>query len=131
VLLEEPVAQVDRQVDLVRFGDLDLVLLVLQVHRHELVADLRRVLSVVIEAEVRLVLLSLVLGLRLGLALSVAVLLLRLQLLLPADLVEALPKQDHVRQHSVRVELLLDLLGDLKQVVGEDLVHFHAVSVVV
>lgn len=56
MVLEQPVAQVDRQVDLVRLGNGNLRLFVLQVHSHKLVADFRGVLSIVIQAELALVL---------------------------------------------------------------------------
>ena len=45
--LEQPVAQVDGEVDLVMLRDVEDILLVLHIHRHELVANFWGVLRII------------------------------------------------------------------------------------
>ena len=49
--LEEPVAEIDGQIDLVRPLNLEQVLILVNIDSHEFVADLRCVLSCIYEAE--------------------------------------------------------------------------------
>jgi hypothetical protein len=128
VVLEQPVAQVDCQVDLVGFRDLDLVLLVLEVDRHEFVADLWGVLGVVVHAEIALLVSDRRIRLLL-LSVSSRVLVVALRLLLPSQLIEALSEENHIRKHGIYVELLFDLLGNSIKVQSKDLVDTHIRSV--
>ena len=88
--LEEPMAEVDGQIDLVVLGYVNDRFLVLHVHGDELVADLGRVLGVVHKAE-------LLVG-DIGLELRVVFELdaLAFDLLAPAILVQAFAEKDHV-----------------------------------
>ena len=94
--LEEPVAEVDGKVDLVVFGDVQHALLVLHVHGHELVADLRRVLGVVDQAKL------LVLDVSLQLRIVFESDAFTLDLLAPPVLVQAFPEEDHVSHYELR-----------------------------
>ena len=117
-------AQVDRQVNLVGLRDLKDRLLILHVHRNQLVADLRGMLSVVHEAE-------LLVGdvpLEVGLVLQLDAL--RLDFLAPAVFVEALPEEDDVGQHNP-VVLLVDSVADSVEVQSEDLVDQHLLTVLI
>lgn len=83
-------AQVDGQIDLIVLGDVENVLLVLHVHSHELVANLRRVLGIVHETEL----------FRLDIQLQLWVVFqtdaFALDLLAPAVLIQTLPEEDNV-----------------------------------
>lgn len=129
MVLEQPVAQVDCQVDLVGLGDLDLVLLVLKVDCHKLVADLGSVFGVVVHAEVALLLSNCRIRLLLF-TISARVLVVALGLLLPAELIQALSEENDVRKHGFGVELLFYLLGNSIKVVSKDLVDTHIRSIV-
>lgn len=127
MVLEQPVAQVDGQVDLVGLRNRYLSLFVLQVHCHELVANLRSVLSVVIQTE-----LAFVLGIHIRRALAVfgaTVLLFGLGFLLPADLVEALAEQDDIGKHSVEEEIVFDFFRDGPQIKREYFINQHRSAV--
>jgi len=125
LVLEEPVAQVDGQVDLVRLLNVGgRVLPLLHEDSHELVADLGRVLRVVREAELLLELPVLPLGLLLWLDP------LRLKLLAPPKLVQALPEKDGIREHHL-VEGLINSLRDTLQVESEYLIDVHDEAVTI
>ena len=102
--LEEPVAEVDGQVDLVMLGNVVDILLVLHVDSHELIADLGGVFGVVHEAEL--------LGLNVLLQVGVVVKSdsFTFDLLAPSVLVQALSEEDHVGQHDF-VVVLVDAVG--------------------
>ena len=51
LVLKEPVAHIDGQIDLLAFDDFEFALVLLHVDRHKFVADLWRVLGRVDEAE--------------------------------------------------------------------------------
>lgn len=87
----------------------------------ELIADFRCMLRIVGKAE--LLLLHALLKLRLVLNLDV----LALDLLGPAELVQALSEQDGVGDNYT-VEVGAHTLGDFPQVYSEDLIHKHGIS---
>ena len=122
--LEEPVAKIDRQIDLVVFRDFENRLFVLHVHRHQLVADLWRVLCVVDEAE--LLVGDLLLQVRPRLELDAFA----LNLLPPAVLVQALAEENHVRQHDTIVGEV-DAVAHPVEIQGEDLIDEHLLSVLI
>ena len=116
MVLKEPVAEVDGQIDLVGLRYVELtVALVLHVDSHELVADLRSVLRVVGQAELFLLHAVAELGLLVKLDSFT------FNLLVPAELVQALAEKDGVGQDDL-IELLIDSLGYSKQVESKDLV---------
>ena len=100
LFLEEPVAHVDCQIDLLALDNLDLTLVFLHVDSDELVADFRGVFSAVYVTEWLLLQFYEVFWLQL------CVVFLALP---PADLVQALSEEDHESQHSL-VELVVNLL---------------------
>ena len=51
LILKEPVAHIDSQIDLFTFDDFEFAFVLLHVDRHKFVADLWRVLSSVYQAE--------------------------------------------------------------------------------
>ena len=109
-------AQVDSQIDLIWLGDFYLSLFILHEDGDELIADLGSVLCVVVEAE----------GLGLHVLLEVGVLLqldlVGLLLLHPPNLIKALPKQNHVRQHRLK-KTIVHLLRQSVQVQRKDLIQ--------
>ena len=115
LILKEPVAHIDSQIDLFTFDDFEFAFVLLHVDSHKFVADLWRVLSCVHQTE--LVLLELVefFGLRLLVALPP---------LLPADLVEALAKEDDEGEYCA-VECVVNLLAHSVEVEGERLIYEH------
>jgi hypothetical protein len=114
--------QVDGQVYLIWLGDVELSIpLMLHKHGDKLIADFRGMLSVVGEAE--LLLLHALLKLRLVLDLDV----LALDLLGPAELVQALSEQDGVGYNNA-VEVGAHSLRDFPQVYSEDLIDKHGIS---
>jgi len=115
-------AQVDGQVDLVWLGDVKLrIPLMLHKYSDKLIADFRCMLGVVGKAE--LLLLHALLKLRVILDLYV----LALDLLGPAELVEALSEQDGVGDDHT-VEVGAHSLRNFPQVYSEDLIDKHGVS---
>lgn len=88
--LEQPVAQVNGEINLIVLRDVEDVLLVLHVHRHELVADFWRMLCIVNRAE------KLPLNVLLKLDVAFKFDALALNFLAPAILVEAFSEKDHV-----------------------------------
>jgi len=116
------VAQVDGQVDLVVLRDVENVLFVLHVHRHELVADLGRVFSVVHQAE----LLCLDVLLQLGVVVQPDAL--ALNFLAPAVFVQALAEEDHVGQDNLVVSLV-DAVAHAVKIKRENLVDPHILPV--
>lgn len=122
--LEEPMAEVDGQIDLVVLGYVNDRFLVLHVHCDELVADLGRVLGVVDQAEL------LVGDIRLELWVVLELDALAFDLLAPAILVEALSEEDHVSQDDF-VIALVDSVTHPVQIQGEDLVNQHLLPVLV
>lgn len=114
-------AEVDREVDAVGAVDAEHRLVVLDVHGHQLVADFGRVLRRVGQTE---------LG-RFHFLVDVRVLrqvdLVALNALRPADVVQALPKEDHVRQHDAVVGRVR-FLRHFVQVHCEGFVHHHRVA---
>ena len=122
--LEEPVAEVDCQVNLVVLWNVNDRLLVLHVHRHKLVAYLWRVLRIV--NQTKLFVCNVVLQVRIILQLNG----LALDLLAPPVLVEALSEEDHVGEHRLVVALVYSVAHTV-QVEGENLVHKHHLAVVV
>ena len=120
-MLEQPVAQVDGQVDAVHSVDVEKFPVVFHVHSHELVADLGGVLGRVREAELGILHLFLDFGV-LG-----HIDLLRLNALGPADVVQALAEENDECQHHT-VEGRIRLLGDVVQVDSECLVDHHLIA---
>ena len=116
LFLEKPVAHIDREVDLLTLDDLNLSLVFLHVHSDEFVANFWCVLCTVNVTEWLLLKLFELLWFQL------VVVLLTLP---PADLVQALTEEDDESEHCL-VELVIDLLGDVVEVEGEDLVDLHA-----
>ena len=114
--------QVDRQIDLVVLGNVENVLLVLHVHRHEFVADLGCMLRIVDETE----LFRLDVQLQLGVVLKSDAF--ALNLLAPPIFVEALSEEDHVREHCFVVELVYPIAHAV-QIQSKDLVHKHLLAI--
>lgn len=117
-------AEVDGEVNLVMLRDVEDALLVLHVHRHKLVANFWRVLSVVHRAEE----LSLDVLLKLDVAFKFDSF--TLNFLAPAILVEALSEKDHVSQDS-SVVVLVNPVAHPVEVQSKDLVHKHVLAVFV
>ncbi len=115
-------AQVDGQVYLIWLGDIELcIALVLHKYGDKLIADFRCMLSIVGKTE--LLLLHALLKLRLVFDLDV----LALDLLGPAELVQALSEQDGVGEDHA-VEVGIHTLRDFPQVYSEDLIDKHGIS---
>lgn len=124
VLLKEPVAQVDGEINLVWLGDLDLSLSCFQVNGHEFVANFRSVLCVILQAEI-LLLVSISRSCSSRLVRR-PILLLTLLLLGPSNLIKALAEQDHVREHGLLVIIIFDFLRNGVQIESEYFIDFHA-----
>jgi hypothetical protein len=122
LILEEPVTQIDGQINLVGFRNLKLcVSFLLHENSDELIANLRCMLCVVDQAE----LLTLRLDLPLGLLLKLDTL--GLKLLRPAQVVQALAKEDGIGKRRP-VELLVDPLRELEKIEREDLIDKHLLA---
>lgn len=117
-------AKVDGQIDLVVLGNVNDRFLVLHVHRHELVADLGRMLGVVHQAELFVG----DIGLELWVVLELDAL--AFDLLAPAVLVQAFTEEDDVGQHRGVVRLV-DPVAHSVQVKSEDFVDLHFLTVFV
>lgn len=102
LVLEQPVAQVDCEIDLVRLANFHQVTVLVHVHGHEVVADFRSVFGGIGQAEL------VVLRGFCELWLLFEKDFVALDALLPANLVEALSEEDHVSQDSF-VEHLVSL----------------------
>ena len=105
-------------------GDVEDILLVLHVNSDELVADLWGMLRVVHRAE------KLPLDVLLQLNIAFQLDAFALDLLAPAVLVQTLPEEDDVGQHSA-VVALVDSVAHPVQVEGEDLIHEHILAVTI
>lgn len=121
LVLEQPVAEVNSQVDAVHSVDAEYAAVVLHVHSHELVANLGRVLSRVRQTELR--------GLHFLMNFRVLrkVNLVGLDALGPPNVVQALPEEDHECKHDAE-EARVGLQGNLVEVHCEGLVNQHEVA---
>ena len=106
-------AHVDRQVDLLALDDLYLALVLLHVHSHELVADFWSVFCTVGCAEFLLLKFFKVFCLCFGIVLFA---------LPPSNFIETFAEKDDEGEHSL-VEGIVDLLGDVVEVEGKDLIN--------
>ena len=120
--LEQPVAKVNGEVDLVVLRDVKNVLLVLHVHSHELVANFWGVLRIVNWAE------ELPLNVLLKLDVAFKFDAFTLNFLAPAIFVKALSEENHVSKDRAIV-ILVDSVTHSVEVEGEDLVHKHILAV--
>jgi len=93
-------AQVDCEVDLIMLRDVINVFLVLHVYRHKLVADFRRMLCIVYQAE----LLGLYVVLQFWVVFESYTF--TLDFLSPAIFVQTFSEEDHVGQHNFVIELV-------------------------
>lgn len=115
LLIEEPVTHIDGQINLLALDDLNFTLVLLHVDCNEFIADFRSMLSTVDGAEWLLFKLLKVFWL------SFCVVLFALS---PSDFVQAFAEEDDEGKDSL-VERVVDLLGDIVEVEGENFVNEH------
>jgi len=122
--LEQPVAKVDGKIDLVMLWDVEDVLFVLHVYGNELVANFRRMLGVVHEAEL--------LGLDINFKHRVAFKsdAFTFNFLSPAVLVKTFSEKDHIGQYSL-VVVLVDAVAHPVQIKRKNFIHEHFLSIFV
>jgi hypothetical protein len=115
LLIEEPVTHIDGQVNLFALDYLNFTLVFLHIDCNEFIADFRGMLSTVGRAEWLLFKLLKVFWL------SFCIVLFALS---PSDFVQAFAEEDDEGKDSL-VERVVDLLGDIVEVEGENFVNEH------
>jgi len=118
------VAQVDRQVDLVRLCDLINISILFHIYGHELIADLRRVFSIIHRSKLFGA------GSLGKLRIIVNIAILTLNKLLPSNIIEALAEEDDISQQDL-VEHLIDLTRSPEKVERENFINQHVNTIVI
>ena len=106
-------AHVDRQVDLLALDDLYLALVLLHVHSHELIADFWGMFCTIYCTKFLLLKFFKVFWFRFCVVLFA---------LPPPYFIQAFAEKDDESEHSL-VEGIVDLLGDVVEVEGKDLIN--------